>query len=151
MDIYRSYLYRSSIEVLSIQVLSNVIFNQCRESGDHGPINSWYRQLFWTDVRDGAKQPGWNPSYTEVAQNVIIANYGGSQGFDNDDGSSWYDIHDNVIYGEGLKQDRRSLLLRPILLLQPTALITYCSYDLLLSRPMQGPQAGLQLRPEAGL
>ena len=36
---------------------------------------------------------------------MIIANYGGSQGFDNDDGSSWYDIHHNVIYGEGLKQD----------------------------------------------
>ena len=26
-------------------------------------------------------------------------------GFDNDDGSSWYHIHDNFIYGEGLKQD----------------------------------------------
>ena len=69
---------------------------------------------------------------------MIIANYGGSQGFDNDDGSSWYgcpcynvalahlascsrtlvhpdtlwvcgcvryNIHHNVIYGEGLKQD----------------------------------------------
>eukprot|EP01060_Flectonema_neradi_P033223 TRINITY_DN550_c0_g1_i1.p1 TRINITY_DN550_c0_g1~~TRINITY_DN550_c0_g1_i1.p1 ORF type:complete len:848 (+),score=215.29 TRINITY_DN550_c0_g1_i1:43-2586(+) len=83
----------------------NVIFNQCRQSGDHGPINSWDRQLFWTDVRDGADKPGWNPKYTDVSQNVIIANYGGSQGFDNDDGSSWYNIHHNVIYGEGLKQD----------------------------------------------
>ena len=27
------------------------------------------------------------------------------QGFDNDDGSSGYIIHDNFIYGEGLKQD----------------------------------------------
>jgi hypothetical protein len=40
-----------------------------------------------------------------VTGNVIIANYGGSQGFDNDDGSSWYHIEGNVIYGEGLKQD----------------------------------------------
>eukprot|EP00041_Stephanoeca_diplocostata_P027514 m.757752 g.757752 ORF g.757752 m.757752 type:complete len:945 (+) comp23189_c0_seq1:37-2871(+) len=84
---------------------SNLIFNQCRQSGDHGPINSWDRQLFWTDVRDGPDHPGWNPAYTDVSKNVIIANYGGSQGFDNDDGSSWNDIHHNVIYGEGLKQD----------------------------------------------
>jgi len=80
----------------------NVIFNMCRQSGDHGPINSWDRQLFWTDVRG---EPGWNPAYSNIAYNMIIANYGGSQGFDNDDGSSWYDIHHNVIYGEGLKQD----------------------------------------------
>jgi len=86
-------------------VSRNLIFNQCRQSGDHGPINSWDRQLFWTDIRDGSSKPGWNPAYSEIFQNVIIANYGGSQGFDNDDGSSWYDIHDNVIYGEGLKQD----------------------------------------------
>ena len=85
------------------EVVSNVIFNQCRQSGDHGPINSWDRQLFWTDVRDGPAKPGWNPAYSEVRRNVIIANYGGSQGFDNDDGSSWYDIHHNVILGEGLK------------------------------------------------
>ena len=83
----------------------NLIWNQCRQSGDHGPINSWDRQLFWTDVRDGSHKPGWNPAYSEITRNVIIANYGGSQGFDNDDGSSWYDIHHNVIYGEGLKQD----------------------------------------------
>ena len=87
------------------EVVSNVIFNECRQSGDHGPINSWDRQLFWTDVRDGKERPGWNPAYSDVSRNVIIANYGGSQGFDNDDGSSWYDIHHNVILGEGLKQD----------------------------------------------
>ena len=87
------------------RITQNVIWNQCRQSGDHGPINSWDRQLFWTDIRDGSSKPGWNPAYTEVDRNVIIANYGGSQGFDNDDGSSWYNIHHNVIYGEGLKQD----------------------------------------------
>ena len=27
------------------RVLNNVIFNQCRQSGDHGPINSWDRQV----------------------------------------------------------------------------------------------------------
>ena len=87
------------------EVVKNVIFNECRQSGDHGPINSWDRQLFWTDLKDGPSKPGWNPAYSSVWQNVIIANYGGSQGFDNDDGSSWWDIHHNVILGEGLKQD----------------------------------------------
>ena len=28
----------------------------------------------------------------------VIANYGASQGFDTDDGSSWYDIHDNFMF-----------------------------------------------------
>lgn len=85
------------------RVRGNLIFNQCRHSGDHGPINSWDRQPFLTDVRDGT--PSWVPAPTEVDRNFIIANYGGSQGFDNDDGSSFYRIHDNFIYGEGLKQD----------------------------------------------
>ena len=33
-----------------------------------------------------------------VYKNFIIANYGASQGFDTDDGSSWYDIHDNFFF-----------------------------------------------------
>lgn len=33
-----------------------------------------------------------------VGHNMIIANYGASQGFDTDDGSSWYDIHDNFMF-----------------------------------------------------
>ena len=31
----------------------NLVFSTCRESGDHGPFNSWDRQPFVTDVRDG--------------------------------------------------------------------------------------------------
>ena len=84
-------------------VEENVIFNQCRQSGDHGPINSWDRQLFFTDLRD--PNGSWNPLMSNVSRNVIIANYGGSQGFDNDDGSSWYNISRNVIFGEGFKMD----------------------------------------------
>ena len=41
-----------------------------------------------------------------VDHNMIIANYGASQGFDTDDGSSWYDIHDNVLWkASGWKMD----------------------------------------------
>ena len=43
---------------------------------------------------------------THVDKNLIFANYGGSQGFDTDDGSSFYAIHDNVMYAaDGMKMD----------------------------------------------
>ena len=81
----------------------NAIWNVCRQSGDHGPINSWDRQAYRTPLRDPSG--GWAPLPTVISRNAIIANYGGSQGVDNDDGSSWYDIFDNFFYGEGLKND----------------------------------------------
>jgi hypothetical protein len=41
-----------------------------------------------------------------VSNNFVIANYGASQGFDTDDGSSWYDIHDNFFFlADGWKMD----------------------------------------------
>ena len=81
----------------------NAIWNVCRQSGDHGPVNSWDRQAYRTPLRDPSG--GWAPLPTVISRNAIIANYGGSQGVDNDDGSSWYDIFDNFFYGEGLKND----------------------------------------------
>ena len=123
-------------------VEKNLIFNQCRHSGDHGPMNSWDRQVgacthttlcihlsrcaltaslslpsspppplclftqpFLTDVPHGADKPTYYTALSDIKQNFIIANYGGSQGFDNDDGSTRYNITSNFIYGEGLKQD----------------------------------------------
>ena len=67
-------------------------------------MNSWDRMQILNDVRDPSK-PSYDAALTDVSYNFIIANYGGSQGFDNDDGSSWYDIHDNFIYGEAFKMD----------------------------------------------
>eukprot|EP00937_MAST-01D_sp_MAST-1D-sp2_P006054 g6054.t1 len=91
----------------------NIFFNGPRaginfkHSGDHGPINSWDRQPFLTDVGPAnAKQPSYSPAPTSIERNFVIANYGGSQAVDNDDGSSFYDIHDNFFFNaEGLKQD----------------------------------------------
>jgi hypothetical protein len=41
-----------------------------------------------------------------VSQNLIWANYGSSQGFDTDDGSSWYNISNNFMYqADGYKMD----------------------------------------------
>ena len=84
-------------------VQGNVIFNACRESGDHGPINSWDRMPFLTDTTG---TPSFSPLPTHTVGNLILANYGASQGFDNDDGSSWYYTHDNVFYSaDGFKMD----------------------------------------------
>jgi hypothetical protein len=68
-------------------------------------MNSWDRQPYLTDIPGGKEAPTYAAKPSNIANNFIIANYGGSQGFDNDDGSSAYHIRDNFIYGEGLKQD----------------------------------------------
>jgi hypothetical protein len=86
-------------------VEGNLIFNTCRESGDHGPINTWDRQAFLTTLRDG-KTPSFDPLPRIIADNFIFANYGASQGIDNDDGSSWHHILRNVFYmADGFKMD----------------------------------------------
>ena len=66
------------------------IWNACRQSGDHGPINSWDRMPFLTDIATGGVGPAtYAAALSETSHSMIIANYGASQGFDNDDGSSW--------------------------------------------------------------
>lgn len=47
-----------------------------RESSDHGPVNSWDRQPFLTDLSD--KSPSFIPLYNELSLNFMVANYGGS-------------------------------------------------------------------------
>lgn len=87
------------------KVLGNLLFNTCRESGDHGPINSWDRQAYLTTLRDGVT-PSFDPLMRTIARNFIFANYGASEGVDNDDGSSWFHVKHNVFYdSEGFKMD----------------------------------------------
>ena len=83
-------------------IMNNLLFNTCRESGDHGPINTWDRQPF---LWDATGQYGFNTPPHIVSKNFLVANYGASQGIDNDDGSSFYHITDNIMLGEGLKAD----------------------------------------------
>ena len=84
-------------------VEGNIIFNACRESGDHGPINSWDRMPFLTTTTG---KPSFTPLPSHTQHNMILANYGASEGFDNDDGSSWYYTHHNVFYqADGFKMD----------------------------------------------
>ena len=66
-----------------LRVHQNVLFNSCRDSGDHGPFNSWDRQPFLTTVRDGAAS--LVPATNVISRNFAMANYAADGGcFDND-------------------------------------------------------------------
>jgi len=83
----------------------NLLFNTCRESGDHGPFNSWDRQVYVTAVKNGT--PSVIKEWDEITQNMMVANYNGQEGVDNDDGSAYYHTHGNffVYSGNGMKND----------------------------------------------
>jgi len=83
----------------------NLVFSTCRESGDHGPFNSWDRQPFLTTVRTG--EPSMQMEWREIHHNFFIDNYSPQENVDNDDGSAWYKTHDNffVYGGQGMKND----------------------------------------------
>ena len=75
-------------------VSQNVVFNMCRESSDHGPFNSWSRQVYLVDGPDG--QPTTAKLNDTISGNFMLANYHSSMAIDNDDGSAYYDTHHNV-------------------------------------------------------
>ncbi len=88
------------------------LFDCVRETGDHGPFNSWGRDRFWTlrdaDDRTGKfglqKKPYVLADMLEpntLRHNRVV----GSRGFgiDLDDGSSNYTIEDNLCIGVGIK------------------------------------------------
>ena len=85
------------------EVVGNLILNICRESSDHGPINSWDRQPYLTTVRTG--EPSVIPLYKNIHRNFLVSDFGGGNGgMDNDDGSTFYEVHDNFeVYGVGPK------------------------------------------------
>jgi len=87
-------------------VEGNLVFNSCRESSDHGPMNSWDRDPYlFTDPISGAVTT--IKQYDEIHHNFIVANYNSLGAVDNDDGSSYYHTHHNffVYGGGGLKND----------------------------------------------
>ena len=55
------------------EISHNLVFSTCRESGDHGPFNSWDRQPFLTTVRTGA--PSMQMQWREIHHNFFIDNY----------------------------------------------------------------------------
>mmetsp|Transcript_15704 Transcript_15704/g.18909 ORF Transcript_15704/g.18909 Transcript_15704/m.18909 type:complete len:390 (+) Transcript_15704:2-1171(+) len=86
------------------EMAANVLFNTCRESSDHGAFNSWDRLPYITNVGDpnGSTRPAWN----NMHHNLIVSNYAADGGcFDNDDGSSYYEMHHNFCVFGGHKGD----------------------------------------------
>lgn len=75
-------------------IAQNVLFNFCRESSDHGPFNSWNRQVYLVNGANG--EPTTAKQNDTIVRNFIIGNYHSSMCIDNDDGSAYYDTHDNV-------------------------------------------------------
>lgn len=76
----------------------NLGFNMVRETGDHGPFNSWDRQPYLTNVKDGT--PSLNPAPSNLTMNFLINNYHSTWPIDHDDGSCYYiDRYNYLVYG----------------------------------------------------
>lgn len=77
---------------------NNLVFNQVRETGDHGPFNSWDRQPYLTTVRYGIAS--LTPLQSNITRNFLINNYHSTWPIDHDDGSCYYyDTYNFMIYG----------------------------------------------------
>jgi len=89
------------------EVTENLLANTCRESGDHGPVNSWDRAPYITTIGRHAPQPSVFPQMRNIHHNFMLANYNSQEAIDNDDGSSFYHTHHNFfVFGDaGLKSD----------------------------------------------
>ena len=79
-------------------VMNNLAFNLVRETGDHGPFNSWDRQPFLSDISDAT--PSLTPAQSNITRNFIINNYHSTWPLDHDDGSCYYyDTYNFLVYG----------------------------------------------------
>jgi len=78
----------------------NDIYDTVQETGDHGPVNSWGRDRYWTS---GAKDAALLDARTttHVRNNRIHGQ--GNWGIDLDDGSSNYHVYNNLCLGLGIK------------------------------------------------
>ena len=88
-------------------ISNNALFNYCRDSGDHGPFNSWDRNMFLVNQPDDDGAPSQYPQFNTLEQNLMIANYNSQEAVDNDDGSGFFHTLSNVlVYGRyGQKAD----------------------------------------------
>ena len=78
------------------EVHQNLIFNSCRETSDHGPINSWDRQPFVSTFGANGSEPTAHMRPRNISYNFLVANYGGGNGaIDNDDESLRYENNHN--------------------------------------------------------
>ena len=86
----------------------NNIHDTVKETGDHGPFNSWGRDRFWCLVQShhGASHQAGNvlldAKKTTVIRNNRFEDYNG-WGIDLDDGSSNYHVYNNLCIGISIK------------------------------------------------
>ena len=87
----------------------NDVHNTVRETGDHGPFNSWGRERFWCHRQShgrGASHPAGDvladAEYTTVIRNNRFTDNSG-WGIDLDDGTSNYHVYDNLCIGVSIK------------------------------------------------
>lgn len=91
----------------------NDAFDTVRETGDHGPFNSWGRDRHWETpgsfgissdparAKARSRLDNWKP--TEIRFNRFAHSKGHSWGIDLDDGTSNYRVHHNLCLGMGVK------------------------------------------------
>ncbi|CAF1605578.1 unnamed protein product [Adineta ricciae] len=75
------------------------MFNGVRETSDHGPINTWDRQVYLSDGAEAGVPSVWqHTSY--IHHNLLYNNYNSFYPIDHDDGSCFYeDSYNFQIYG----------------------------------------------------
>jgi len=94
----------------------NLLANCVRESGDHGPWNSWDRIPYITDVPDTEpdtlpptrdSKPSVIPAWRHIRRNFIMSVYSSQEAIDTDDGSAYYQTYENFFAyaANGLKSD----------------------------------------------
>jgi len=84
----------------------NDVFSTVRETGDHGPFNSWGRDRHWgiedNDLRKSLSK--LDSHKTTIIRNNRFRHHGShSWGIDLDDGSSNYHIYNNLCLGMSIK------------------------------------------------
>lgn len=89
----------------------NDIFDCVRGTGDHGPVNTWGRDRFWSlggyDISGGGGEEKAPYAFLDAVEPTVIRHnriaHDGEYGVDLDDGSSNYEICDNLFLGTGVK------------------------------------------------
>ena len=91
------------------QIKGNLLFNWVRETQDHGPINTWNRAMY-IQRNTLSREPTLTPEWVHVRQNFIMNGPSGNRdlgnlfpAIDNDDGSSYFHISENVLVYGGAK------------------------------------------------
>jgi hypothetical protein len=87
------------------EIAYNNGYDCVRETGDHGPFNSWGRDRFWSTNQTNTQTAALDAiDVTTIHNNRFVGtNKDGYHTIDLDDGSSYYTIYNNLMMEAGLK------------------------------------------------